>query len=131
MSTATPEMAGPLPLHLLGAAPCAKYAGALDRVKGHGSSDKLLPAGLFGQLDLAHDAFLVARVQLARRLNALAEQERAYRIQDAARQHAVEQAAAKLEDSPPDERTPAPDRRAALSVLHAEAWAAVLCWPTG
>lgn len=128
MSTATKAdvPAGPLPLEVLGPAPSARHAGALQRLRGHGTSDQLIPGDLFDALSEMRGRHLAARNHLAKRLQALAEQQRAYRVEDAARQKQIEAAAAKLQDSPPDERTPAPERQEALSLLASEAWAAVL-----
>lgn len=127
MSPAATEIApGPLPLHVLGLAPSARQALALARVAGRGSSDLPVPEHLFPALDEARQRHLDARAHLARRLGAVVDQARLYALEDRARTAAVEAAAAKQEDSPPDERTPRPEREEVGGLLYAEAWAALL-----
>jgi hypothetical protein len=105
-ASATAEIpSGRQPLGLLGAPP-ARYARAFERVKAHGSSDALLPEGLFDELDQASDDFLAARSFLAHRLAAIADQDRAWRDEDRARQAEIERAARERTDPPPDRRTP-------------------------
>lgn len=125
-ATATDIASGPLRLDVLGPAPDARHGRALDRLRGHGSSDQLIPAGLFDQLDEARQAHLAARAHLARRIQAVIDQARLFAAEDRARQADIEAAAAKLQDSPPDERTPRDERQETAALLYAEAWAAVI-----
>jgi hypothetical protein len=112
MSTATATkadklLAGPLRLDVLGPAPSTRHAVALGRLRAHGSSDQLVPAGLFDELDEAREKHLAARGHLA----ALVDQERLYRAEDRARQADIERAAAARQDSPPDQRTSREERQ--------------------
>lgn len=125
-ATKTDIAPGPLRLDVLGGPPSTRHALALARIQGHGSSDALIPRGMFGALDEANEAFLRAREHLGRRLDDVIGQARLFAAEDRARTAAVEAAAAKQQDPPPDERTPLDERQAIGQELLAQAWAAVL-----
>lgn len=133
MTTATakaPDIApGVLALHELGPAPDARRALALGRIGRHGTSDALIPPGLFDQLDHARGRFLALRSSLGRRIEALVAQRRVYRVEDAEHQAHIERVARIIEDAAPateDARTPTAEREQTLAALHAEAWASAI-----